>query len=71
MLVVIATLLVAAIMAWRHATRLDRLSRKNSSVGLAEEQSAWAIVLGSLVAALGALTVLQILLLQQLQALGR
>ena len=72
MLAAILTFLVAGALAWRQATHLDRLSgREHGSSGFADEQHAWGIVLGALIAALGAMTVLQISLVEQLQSLGR
>jgi hypothetical protein len=59
--------LAAAVVAWRHATRLDRWSVNEGWPGEAgEERRSWSVPLGALVAAMAAVALLQLTLLSRL-----
>jgi hypothetical protein len=56
----------AGVLAWHHATRLDRESLRSGWPGEPADGSGWLLVLGALIAAVAATTVLQFVLLSQL-----
>ncbi len=77
MLVALVAAFLAGLLAWRHATRLDRLSLHDDwSRGLRDEQRgderrAWQLVLLELLIAVAATTILQMTLLARLQPPGQ
>jgi hypothetical protein len=58
--------LAAGVLAWQHATRLDRESLRSGWRGEPADGGGWMLVLGALVAAVAATTALQFVLLSQL-----
>jgi hypothetical protein len=72
MLVALVAAFVAGLLAWRHATRLDCLSLHEDWPGeLREDQRAWRLTLGLLIAAVLAITFFQMALVARLQSLGQ
>jgi hypothetical protein len=68
-LVVLAPLIAAVaagVLAWQNATRLDRESLRSGWPGEPADGGRWLLVLGALVAAVVATTVLQLVVLSQL-----
>ena len=62
-LVPMAAALVAGMLAWRHATRIDRQTAHESWRREAEPEGAIGLALGALVAAVAATTMLQLMVL--------
>ena len=62
--------LVAAALAWQHATRLDRWSANAGQGEPRDEQRSWGLALGALVVALAATTILQLVLWSRLASGG-
>lgn len=57
---------VASLLAWQHATRIDRQAAREGFPRQNEPSGAWALTLGALVAAVAAATVLQLLFLPRI-----
>jgi hypothetical protein len=65
-LVPLVAALAAGLLAWQHATRIDRQTARESFPRQNEPNSALALALGALVAAVAAATVLQLLFLPRI-----
>ena len=62
--------LIAALLAWQHATRLDRQSQHQGWSHPPDDRGHWTFVLGALIAAVLAATVLQTFLLAAIRSLA-
>jgi hypothetical protein len=57
----------AALLAWRHATRIDRTSLNGADRSApGDDQGSWGLALGAVVAAIAATMTLQLVLLSRL-----
>jgi hypothetical protein len=65
-LVPLVASVVAGLLAWQHATRIDRQTARESFPGQNEPSGALALALGALVTAVAAATVLQLLFLPRI-----